>query len=299
MIFSREFLLVLGLIPGEFSQLSSQERKKAVKKGYHKKAKEFHPDKWDETSELTYAEQTKAFKDVVHAYKMLSSASYRDTQSDKKSQVSLHAVLSIDLSFTQAFFGMSTTITFHPTHVDSDGKVVEQVEEGEVTFNVDVVKVVIPNNTCPGGRVVFKNRGMVQGDRRGDLIFVINVSPYPGIDYDYETKTFSYIEDVTLETFLKGGAVEVETMFGLENVRIPAGTMPNSIVEKSGIGDDKAYTIRVQLGVSYPNKEELQSNDFWDKLDIDWQKEEDLDDEVRKTEDEYDEIYKRLTQGEP
>ena len=295
MIFDRSLLITLGLDPDEFRKLNEQEQKKKAKKAYHSKAQEYHPDKWDEmNSEITYEEQTSLFKDVVHAYKMITDSSYRDGMRNKDHQVTLHAVMSIDLTFEQAFFGMKTTITFNPTHLDEKGKPIDVDYEKDVCLEIDVVKVIVPRDTRHSDRIVFRGLGMKQEERRGDLIFVLNVHPHPSMQYDFDTRTFMFNKSIDLETMLGGGEVEVETMFGLSTVRIPAGSRPNDILLKKHIGTDKSYNIEVTIQTEYPDKKKLKGSSFWDKLKINWGKEEDLDEEILNAEEEYEKAFERL-----
>lgn len=295
MIYDRKLLLVLSLDPDEYRNLSEQERKKSLKKAYHKKAQEFHPDRWDEAnSEISFEDTTERFKEVVHAYKMLTDASYRQKQANSGQQTSLHAVMSIDLTFHQGFFGTETTITFNPRHLDEEGNPIEVDVEKDVHFDVSVIKVRVPKNTKSGDRIVFKGKGLKQGDRQGDLIFMINVRPHSKFDYDFDTKTFHFQEKVPLEIMIGGGELEMETMFGLSQVRVPAGTTPGTRLKKKGIGDDKSYKIEVTVDPEFPNKKKLKGNKFWDKLDIDWDKEDELDEEVKQAEEDYEKIFKKL-----
>jgi DnaJ-class molecular chaperone len=295
MLLDRGLLLKLGILPDEINRMNDQERKKALKKAYHKMAQLYHPDKWDEaTSEISYEEQADKFKEIHHAYKMITDASYRDGQKNKKQQPSLHAVLSIDLNFEQAFFGMETTITFTPTHVDEEGEVIKVDTTKDVHFDIDVIKVKVPRNTKHGDRIIFKNKGMKQGQRRGDLIFVLNVYPHPKFNYDPISKTFISHQNLDLEVMLGGGEIEVETLFGLDTVRVPAGTTPGTKLKKSKIGPTKEYNIEVEVDFNFPDKKKLKDSSFWDKLDIDWEKEEDLDEEIRKAEEDYEDTFEKL-----
>lgn len=295
MLLDRGFLLTLGLDPDHIRKIDDQQRKKEIKKAYHKMAQKYHPDKWDEVeSEISYEQQADRFREIHHAYKMVTDASYRDNLRNKEHQVSLHAVLSIDLTFEQAFFGMQVSMTFNATHLDEKGQPIKPDPDKEVVFELDVMKVIVPKNTRHGDRLVFKNKGMKQGQRRGDLVFVLNVYPHAKFQYDFNSKTFLAEQKVDLETMLSGGEIEVETLFGIDTVRIPAGTVPGTKLKKSGLGPTKEYNVEVTVDFKFPDKKKLKESSFWDKLDINWEKEEELDEEIRQAEENYEETFQTL-----
>lgn len=294
MIYDKNLLLLLEVDPDSWIKLGEQEKKKTLKKAYHKLAQEFHPDKWSESSVHTYEEVTERFKEVIHAYKYITDPSYRNSSKPSKPQINLNAIFNINISFEQAFFGTEKTISYNPTHLDENGSIIAE-EEVEIELEANVVKVVIPTGTVTGDKIQFRNMGMKQGDKQGDLLFVFNVTPHPKFNPSYGNPyIFEANEVIPLDILLAGGEIEVETIWGLKTARVPAGSKPGDIVNIINLGEGKLYRVEVRLQPKYPNKEVLKTTSLWKKLKINWNKEEELDEEDKLAEEDYEETFKKL-----
>lgn len=295
MIFDRHFLMTLEIDPDKWTKMDTQSKKKAIKKAYHQMAQEYHPDKWQENEDgISYEEQTERFKEIVHAFKMLTDPSYRNSEKTKTGQINLNAIFNINISFEQAFFGTDKTISYNPTHLDAKGEAIPE-EDIEIKLEAKVIKVCIPPGTMTGDKVQFRHMGMIQGDEKGDLLFVFNVMPHPKFQLNpgnpYE---FISSEMIPLATMLAGGEIEVETIWGYKTARVPAGSRPGDKISIINLGDDKLYKVEVNISPEYPNKEKLQTESLWQKLKINWSKEDELDEKLEEAEKEYDKAFQKL-----
>lgn len=295
MNYEREHLIILELNPDDFFSLGDQERKRAVKKAYHRLVQKFHPDK-PEVEGISHERRVEIFRSVHHAYKMITDPMYREKEtirSTGKRQANLDAVIPITIPFLRGFFGDRKTISFMPFHVDENGMPKElNDEEDEVKMEPLVVDLHIPEN-CPNGhKIVHEGKGLVQGERRGNLVLVVNILPHPKFKYNEATKTFSTEEDVRIIDLLKGCEIETETIWGLTRVRVPAATMPESIVRRKHLGTNHDHTLEVRVKPVYPSKEELKSDEY-KGLNIDWKTELTKDEEEKQKEKEYQEMFQK------
>ena len=278
-------LRTLGMFNRNILNLGEHEAKKQIKKAYYKLSKKFHPDIWTEELGISREEGIEKFKKIHHAYKMLTDPSYRNTESQRKSNINLDAMFQIHIPMEQALFGKKVTMTVNPTHLDAKGEV-KDLEEGEMQLEAFVFEVEAPPNTAHGDRQVVDGKGMKLVDeegneRSGDAIFVFLVKPHPKYRYAPADRYIEMDLDVTLEDMLKGNEVEVETPWGLETFQLDPGTHPDQKYEVNKLGDKKEYTLGIVIKPIYPKKEELKKeNSIWSKMGIKFKEEEEENNKI-------------------
>jgi len=261
------FLKVLGFEPAD------QPDAEKLKKSWRDLCQEHHPDKGGDS---------KKFLEVMHAYKMLTDISYRhqEAKREKSGKDSLDIALQVPISFIDAFFGKDLNVSWNQVEISDDLEPIIQEK-----YKVKAIKITIPPGSSGGFRHVEESGGLICGDKEGRTL--INVMPTPH-------KTFSVKGDdvltkrpldIPLETFLKGGEIEVLTLYGLKTVHIPPGTRPDDefSIPNCGVLGQGAHLIKVQP--VYPTQDDLKTKDTWKDLGINWAEEEKLAQEDHKLEE--------------
>ena len=253
---------------------------KAVKKAYRKLAMEHHPDKGGDEQK---------FREIHHAYKMLTDPSFAITEAKNKSkgQKNLDAVFNIVITFEQAFFGDNITLTFSPIHLDEDGKPVTIDKEKDIHLEGYVFKIHIPEGTEQGAQKRIAKKGLVQGDRQGDFVITYQVQPHHKFQLRGSDTTCT--EKLPLDLMLTGGELEVQTMWGIKTCKVPPATRPGDQLQVPNAGVSKVGHHYVVVDPLYPDKQELKDKDVWKKLGIKWEEYE------KEDEEDFDAIYERLT----
>lgn len=288
----------------------------AVKKAWRKKCMEFHPDKFDQKAYQQYIDDLKSstknveecetepviskedmenmFREVTHAYKMLTDPSYANKFRNKHfgGQKVLDAVFNLTVDFDQAFFGDYVSITFNPVHIDDSGKPVKIDKEKDVYLKGEVIKIRIKEGMVTGDQIKISNKGLCQGDRRGNMVITIQVVPHPRLRV--QGSDVVDMAEIPLDMMLTGGEVDVITMWGTDKLRVPAGSRPNDKLEIKNRGVSKVGNHVVTITPLYPDKDELQEKKVWKKLGINWKTEEDKDDQEAKDDQEYQTIFSNL-----
>jgi DnaJ-class molecular chaperone len=99
-------------------------------------------------------------------------------------------------------------------------------------------RVNIPAGAKDGSRIRFRGEGEPgPGGPRGDLVFVVQVTPDPR--FERMGDDLLSTRHVDFPTAALGGSVQVETMTGKVNLKIPAGTQSDSVIRMRGKGMPK------------------------------------------------------------
>jgi DnaJ-class molecular chaperone len=241
---SSDFHDILGVKPG----VTAEELRAA----WRKRCRETHPDTGGNSEE---------FLRVMHAYRMLTDPSYVQEQKPVRS---LDFQIQVAVSFEEAFFGASFLVGYNRVHIDENGLMVNKKE-----IDPMAIKVVIPQGSVNGLGVVEKDAGMQMGDKRGDAIINVVVNPHPR--FHVRDGNVVSTERIKLETMLKGGRVEVQTMYGLRTLWVPPGTVPKSELSIPKCGVYKRGSHVVIVDPVFPSKDDLKTS-AWKGLDIQWEK---------------------------
>jgi DnaJ-class molecular chaperone len=248
-----EFYTNLGVSPG-----ATPEELKAA---YRKQAFENHPDRGGDAEK---------FKKVCHAYKMLTDPSYRYKDEQQNKPIQLQVMISLE----QAIFGCTITNIVRKQSVKA-------TEEGktELKGKTDYIVVEIidrlPSKLMRTPFVV-RHPQLDFGGTKHDVEIYYSIAEHPYYRIDPGTGMLMVNIKVDLFTALKGGKVEVETLFGLRTLRIPAGLEPGEILVIKNHGD--LGNLLVKTEIKYPKKQERKSDNKWkDVADVDWEREQQLD----------------------
>jgi len=263
-----EYLKILGLEPGR--NYSAEELKKA----WRIKCNEHHPDKGGDQEK---------FVEVMNAFKMLTDPSYREAAYRKDKRQGLHINITQHIRFEDCFFGKSYSIAYNQIELNGFGEALKKEQEDIVSVFIE-----IPPGTQRGIEMKFEKKGMKMGDVYGDMI--VFIVPQPSPRFKMEGMNVFTEEKVPLETMLKGGEIQVQTMYGLKTTWVRPGTQPKDaiVIKNCGVvekGDHIALPIPV-----FPNPTQLKSEDFWQGLDINWEEKPDPDKEFETA---FERIIKR------
>ena len=250
-----DFYNALGVNPGAENE--------AIKAAFRQKAKEHHPDTGGD------AEQ---FRTVCHAYKMLTDPSYRYKDEQKNQPIQVQ----VQISLEQAIFGCTITNYIRK-------QTVRATEEGktELSGKADSTVIQIVDKLPPRMMrfpFIVKHPNMdLGGGQRQDVEIFYGLGEHKYYKLDPKSGALMVTIEVELFTALKGGKVEVETLFGLRTLRIPAGTEPDDVLILKNHGD--LGNLLVKIEIIYPKKDELKADrkKWKDVVETDWEREQRLD----------------------
>jgi molecular chaperone DnaJ len=132
-------------------------------------------------------------------------------------------------------------------------------------------KVKIPAGVDQGQQIRLGGEGQpgVNGGPRGNLYLVINVKPHKFFQRRDDDILLNL--DINIAQATLGAEIEVPTVDGSEDLRIPAGTQPGKIftlrargvprLQRSGRGDQK-----IIINVNIPKKLDSEQRDLFEKL---------------------------------
>jgi DnaJ-class molecular chaperone len=270
-----KYLQELGLSPLE------THTPEDVKKAWKKKCQEHHPDKHQGAPDQE--EQNQKFLSIMHAYKMLTDPSYRASEGNKKTgeHLDLHIRMNIPISFENAFFGADMGIAYNRVEIDNKGTPIIKEQ-----LLVEYVTCSVPPGSVNGFEYNIAGKGIIQGNRSGNLIMMFHPISHPR--FKVVGKDIVCEEPLPLLTLLKGGVVQVQTMYGLQELCIPAGTQPfeKLCIAKHGVNRSGKHIVVVKP--IFPSKHDLKEDESWKRLDINWELKKD------EEEDNYNNIYEEL-----
>lgn len=252
-----DFLKALGLDPG------LQYPPVEVKKAWKKKCSEHHPDLGGDPTE---------FVKVTHAYKMLTDPSYRHKEERRVSPETpdINIRMTIPVTFEEAFFGREINVCFNRVELGNDFKPI--IKDEQELLNVHFT---LPRGCFDGHQVKEAGLGLKHGDVTGDLI--INVAPMRHPRFIPVGADIQTLEKITLDVMLKGGEVEVQTMYGLRTLKVPHGTQPGAKLKIKRCGVGKFGDHIVVVDPVFPTKDGLKT-EAWKGLDINWESQEETED---------------------
>jgi DnaJ-class molecular chaperone len=234
-----------------------------IKKRWKDLCKKHHPD---------VGGSEEKFKEVTHAYKMLTDAEYA-TKHKPMERKHLDLRIQFAISFDEAFAGTKLVMNFSVTEFDDKFEAIrkETIETESLTvevcagsFDQEVLRI-------PG-------KGLRKGDQRGDVYLHPQLVAHP--KFKAAPKGFGMWdiigeERIPLHMMLVGGRMEILTMKGIKNLKIPPGTAPGAFLRIDGAGCKGGDHV-VVVSPIYPNEKELKGAK-WTGLGIKWGMEEPLD----------------------
>jgi DnaJ-class molecular chaperone len=285
-----QYLKDLGLEPHK--KYSPEE----IKKAWKKKCQEHHPDKHNGKDEEEKEEHQVRFLEVTHAYKMLTDMEYRTREKleagRKKGSphLDLHVRMQIPMTFEEAFFGGEIAINFARVEVDENHQPIRKDD-----VEICSVKVDIPPGSLSGHDHTVAGKGLKKGDKNGNVIISFHPNPHPKFRIK-EGRHVLTSEKIPLSMLLKGGKKEIQTVYGLKTLNIPAGTAPGARLKIPKCGVNKSGYHYVVVEAQFPTKDELK-DESWKGLDINWDIEEEKDEEAEALEREFERIRRHAGAG--
>ena len=260
----RKFLADLGFTPSEAPSLPQ------VKKRWKELCRKHHPDVGGEREE---------FGKVTHAYMMITNPDYRNKQSidDLKRRPNtkgdLNIRVQVPISFDDAFFGRNITVSYGTIMFDEEFKPVPVDSEETNNFEVITEKVTVPPGAIGGYEHIIHGKGHLHnptGDRGDCLLIFTSLSHQK---FQVRGPDVQSNESLPLMVMLRGGDVEVQTMWGVRTLRVPPATPPNKDLRIKGAGVGRSGDHICIVKPIYPTKDQLKEKD-WQGLDIKWEMEE-------------------------
>lgn len=246
---------------------------KEIKKAYRELAKRYHPD-------VNPDEKTK-FLEVHWAYEMLTNPDFKHKY--LKDITNLNVNIYFTVTFEEGFFGKELILNINPTL----NKV--QKEGNESDIFIERFSFKLKPGTQGTHTFSFKGKGLKRGEDVGD--FFINVSVTPHKNYTVKGEDVYSIINVPLMKMLKGGKEEVMTMYGIKKLKIPPGTKPGDLLPVKKCGVERKGKHFFEVKPVFPEKQEMQSNNDWFGLNIDWTEKAEEDQEL----DEFEKLFEKYT----
>lgn len=244
-----------------------------IKKNYKALVRKYHPDNPD-------TGDADKFREIHHAYKMVTDPSYA-YKDEKKDQP---IVLKTSVTIHQAVFG---SVFVHKLTKMNYGAKKEDSENVEVNHVVAELVDSIPKGTLKFPHAVVRNNV----DFGGQKMTVIASYMLEEHEY-YKVNSEGMFVNIEIEAIqaLKGAKVEVQTLFGIRKLRIPAGTVPGDTFTIKKHGHLDPLIVKIS-NIKYPRKAQMQSSSDYSSLDINWSNEEEMD---KKEQEDLDELFNKL-----
>jgi DnaJ-class molecular chaperone len=247
-----QYLIVLGLDPNQ------QHTAEEVKKKYRELCFIHHPDKGGDPE---------MFKKINMAYEMITNPSYRDKF--LRNEIPLDMRIQVPISFEQAFFGHVVTITYNKIEFEESQPTIKIKKHQELETTVfNYPSGVMSNYTHKiiGGGISYKSNV-------GDAYFDILVRQHP--KFRVESNNVVTKEHVDLEVLIKGGIIQVQTMYGIKEVKIRPGTSPGSLLKIPNCGVNSSHYHVIVVVPLFPSEADLKNKTKFKGLDINWDEWED------------------------
>ena len=231
-----------------------------LKLAWRKKCLEHHPDQGGDPE---------VFKQIMHAYKMLTDLGYQNEFKKQDLSEILLFKLRIAVGFEKAFFGHSVFLNYNRVELHEKTLEILPVKEVESVC----IRVDIPAGSTGGFERIFPGLGLKCGNQLGQCHVQVLPARHP--KYRVEAKDVFSEEGVPLEMMLRGGKIEVLTMWGLKTVRIPPGSQPGDRLVIKNAGVLKEGNHLVSITPIFPSGDDLRQKRSLKDLQIDWSERED------------------------
>lgn len=240
-----ECFRVLGLDP------NNRYTAEQLKKAYREQAMRYHPDK---NPDDPFA--TSNFQKIKEAYEIITNPSFRFKKHYKSTE--LNIIINFSATFDDGFFGKKYDFNFNTT-ID--------FKNYRGDLNIDPFSFSLPQGSAGLFEKVYPDKGFRKNDNMGDLLVRVNISNHP--QFIIQGKNVISEVPVPLSILLKGGFVDVATMYGIKQIKVSPGTNPESTLKipNCGVGGKNYHIAKIRL--KFPSKEELK-NPEWNSFGINW-----------------------------
>jgi curved DNA-binding protein len=130
------------------------------------------------------------------------------------------------------------------------------------------IKVRIPPGAVDGTRLRLHGQGAVRGERRGDLVVEVKVTPHPHLRRQGRDVLLEL--PVTVAEAMLGARVEVPTVDGPVSVQVPAGTSSGTRLRLRGKGARSADGARgdqfVEVKIVVPSQLDRRARELAEQL---------------------------------
>lgn len=225
-----------------------------IKKAYREKAQLYHPDK-----NINNPLAAEIFLKIKEAYEIILNPSYAYKKLKSYKSNELDLIINLEVSFSEGFFGKEFEFNFNNS--------IEFIQKNKFNFVIEPLSFKLPEGSSIFYEEIIPKKGFKKDDSYGDLIIKIKIKPHK-IFLIQGRNVISNV-DVPLSYFIKGGKLEVPTMYGLKEIKIKPGTKPGSSVNIPNCGVSESNYHIVMLNPIFPNEDDLKKGE-WVKLDINW-----------------------------
>lgn len=257
-------LSVLGYKPHE--RPSFEE----IKARWKELCRKHHPDKGGSAEE---------FRKVTHAYKMLTDPEYKQQElirdmknGNYNARGDLDIRIQVPIAFEDAFFGRKVTISYNQIEFDKNFNPLLKEHQDVVSVTVD-----LPAGCMKGHQHLLQGKGHKCGDIAGDVAIVFMPKRHPR--FEIQEADVVATEQIPLNYLIKGGKLDVPTMWGLQTIKIKPGTKPGDKITIKRHGVLKAGDHVVIVDPIFPEASELKGSE-WRGLEINWDVVEEPDQEA-------------------
>jgi len=269
---SQEALTVLGLDSNNKPSILE------IKKAYKALAFQCHPDRNpDDPNAL------QKFMEISYAYEMLTNPQFRLKEERTSDTSILNVSINVSIKFEDGFFGRRFRI--YPTMLPPEYSNPQDNSDPILDLKQQIEPVVVD---IPPGSVrkefIFKQKGLTDSrGNRGDFLVTVDTLPHPIFHMDGVGNVIINVS-LPLRLMLKGGTTDVQTMFGIKQLKVPPGTQPKDQIKMPRFGPTKEGAQVVVVTPEYPSKDELKNHQDWQLINIDW------DTPIRAEDDELNEL---------
>ena len=263
-----QYYEILGCQPGDSSD--------TIRKAWRSLCMEHHPDKGGDPEE---------FVRITHAYKMITDPSYAAKEKGRPVRdLTFH--MNLVVSFVDAFYGTRMVVNYNQVTLNDKLEPIKtdkDIEPTSITFD-------LPPGSVNGYKETVKDKGMKYGTEVGSAHIRVTSEKH----HRYKVKGIDVFveEEIPLEVMLKGGEVVVDTLWGHKVIWVSPGTLPNDKIRVIKCGVDQKGHQYCIVKPLYPNEADLKTKSAWQKLDINWQKAEDKNQEDNDILQKFNELKK-------
>lgn len=214
------------------------------------------------------------FQRVTHAYKMITDPEYRHREeiaemkrSNPNAKGDLNLRIVLPVSFEDAFFGRTMSISYSILHYNDDHEIIPLIGKADNQLVCHQLTLRLQPGVMATYETMAPGKGHRCGDRVGNAL--IAVSPLPHMKFRVEGVDVVSSEKLPLDVMLKGGKIDAPTLYGIKRATVKPGTRPGDSLVIRRCGVNQQGNHRVVVEPIYPTAEDLKG-EAWAGLKVDW-----------------------------